>query len=105
LGKGKEKRTSARTETSTISGAALRYASDRLRNDRKIVLEAVKNNRSDQYLLECVPPELRDDEEIMLEMMKNRGKNAWYLLRYASERLRNDPEFLRKAREILGERF
>jgi len=77
---------------------ALFSASERLRDDKRIVLEAVRSNG---WALQSASERLRDDEEIVLEAIKT---NRDILENYASERLRNNPEFLRKVKEIQGEK-
>jgi hypothetical protein len=49
---------------------ALEFASDNLKNDRLIVLEAVKN---DEWALEFASENLKNDRLILLEAGKNRG--------------------------------
>jgi len=44
------------------TGAAVQFASDRLKSDKSIVLTAVKN---DPYILDFVDEQFRDDEDIM----------------------------------------
>ena len=49
---------------------ALRLASDALKDDREIVLEAVKQDKQDGRALEYASAALKDDREIMLEAVK-----------------------------------
>jgi hypothetical protein len=44
------------------TGAAVQFASDRLRSDKSIVLAAVKN---DPYILDFVDEKFRDDDNVM----------------------------------------
>lgn len=61
---------------------SLVFASERLRNDKEVVLEAVKENG---HALYCASDELKDNEEIVLEAIKNDDFVLWF----ASSRLRN----------------
>lgn len=70
----------------------LAYASDRLHADRKLMLEAVKQ---DGQLLYYASKELRDDKEVVEEAIKNK----WLILKYASKRLRSDKEIANLAIE------
>ena len=63
------------------SGYALQFASEELRNDKEVVLESVKQIGD---ALHYASKELQDDEEIVLEAVKNDG----FALNYASERLK-----------------
>ena len=64
------------------NGNALRYVSAALKDDREIVLEAVKQNGEALY---CASAALKDDREFMLEAVKQNGR----ALQYASAKLRN----------------
>lgn len=44
------------------TGAAVQFASDRLKSDKSIVLAAVKN---DPYILDFVDEKFRDDDNVM----------------------------------------
>lgn len=44
------------------TGAAVQFASDRLKSDKAIVLAAVKN---DPYILDFVDGKFRDDDDVM----------------------------------------
>ena len=70
---------------------ALEHASDALKDDREIVLEAVKQN---WLALEYASAALKDDREIVLEAVKQDGS----ALRFASAVLKNDREIVLKAR-------
>ena len=70
-------------------GYKLEYASDELRNDREIVLAALSNYGN---ALEYASDELRNDRELVMAAINN-GAN----LKYASEELRNDIEFVSAA--------
>jgi hypothetical protein len=65
----------------------LKFASKKLRNDKEIVLEAVKKNG---LMLKFASNELRNDKEIILAAIKNHA----YAFEYASEELRDNKEFL-----------
>lgn len=67
------------------NGLTLQYASDVLKADREIVLEAVKNSGD---ALEWASDELKADKEIILEAVKKNGCS----LQYASDELIADRE-------------
>ena len=71
---------------------ALQYASARLRADRGFVLEAVKHGMP----LSCVSAYLRLDREVVLAAVQQRHS----ALALASDELRRDPAFVRRACEI-----
>ena len=75
-------------------GEALAYASQCLRNDREIVLEAVMcGHRDDDESsgpLEFASEDLRNDQDIVLEAVKG----SEYALQFASEDLQNDREII-----------
>ena len=71
-------------------GASIFYASQELRADREIVLEAV---RTYSYALSYASQELQNDKEIVLEAVKH----SRLALEFASQRLQNDPDILRAA--------
>jgi CxxC motif-containing protein len=74
-------------------GLSLQFASDRLKDDKAIVLTAVnQNGRS----LEYASDRLKDNEEIVLSAVKRDGT----ALQYASERIKNDKEIVKKIIEI-----
>ena len=66
-------------------GEALEYASEEFKNDKEVVLEAVKN---DGYALKYASEELKNDKEVVLAAIRN----TRYALEYASWRLQNDEE-------------
>lgn len=61
------------------------YASDKLFEDKELMLEGVKQ---DGQLLYYASEELRDDKDIVLAAVSNKG----IILKYASKRLRGDKE-------------
>lgn len=61
------------------------YASDKLFEDKELILEGVKQ---DGQLLYYASEELRDDKDIVLAAVSNKG----IILKYASKRLRGDKE-------------
>jgi hypothetical protein len=63
----------------------LEYASDRIKNDREVILNAVKNNGK---ILRFASDELKNDREIVLIAVKNWGLS----LQYGSKNLRADKE-------------
>jgi len=77
-------------------GWNLERASKKLKNDREIVMEAVKN---ECYSLKFASPELQNDKEIVLEAIKSYS----FVLKYASPQLKNDREFILEAMKINGE--
>lgn len=74
----------------------LPMASEALRADKKIVLEALKSDN--EGILESVSPELRDDPEVVIVAVRSHGYN----LRFASDRLRSDPSIVRAAVKSYG---
>ncbi|KAG2378497.1 hypothetical protein C9374_008136 [Naegleria lovaniensis] len=71
-------------------GSAFQYASQELRNDREVVLEAVNQNG---WALQHASQELRNDREIVLKAVNQNGS----ALQFASQELRNDREIVLKA--------
>ena len=72
------------------TGFALMNASDTLKADREVVLEAVKTKGG---ALESASDTLKADREVVLEAVMNWG----VALRFASEELQNDPELKKLA--------
>lgn len=66
-------------------GRALQFASEKLRNDKDVVLEAVKQ---DGRALRFASENLRNDKDVVLEAIK---QDEW-ALQFASEELRNDKD-------------
>ena len=64
---------------------SLRHASDELKNDREIVLEAVT---SKGQVLKYASHELKNDREIVFAAVKSEAE----ALQYASEELRQDSD-------------
>lgn len=60
-----------------------KYLNDKLKNNKKLVLIAVKNNES---VLKYISTSLRNDKEFILEAVKNNG----LALKFASVELQND---------------
>jgi hypothetical protein len=90
---------------------ALRYASRALRNDREIVMLAVKDCGN---LIEFASDELRNDREIIMAATDNVAfahlfnGNAWpnsTIFYYASDQIRGDREFVLKIIKIDGKAF
>ena len=77
-------------------GWALACASEELRCDRDVVIEAVKKYGKS---LCWASRELRNDREVVLAAIKN---NRW-ALQYASDELRKDRDFVIKAAKCLSE--
>ena len=68
-----------------------------MREDREIVLEAVKNDGS---ALKYASENLKEDREIVLEAVKNDGS----ALEYASENLKEDREIVLEAENNIKKR-
>jgi SOS response regulatory protein OraA/RecX len=82
---------------SNTNGPVFQYASTRLRSDRKIVLEAVKNYGE---VIEYVSPKFDDDKEVVLTALENQwiddchfGESIIYAC--ISKRLRKDPDVVK----------
>lgn len=67
-------------------GDALKYASDELRDDKDIVLLAIKHSRGSA--LSYASEKLKDDKDVVMTAVNMNG----CCLIYASERLKNDKE-------------
>ena len=61
------------------------YASDRLKDDKEVLLKAAKNDGQSLYF---ASQSLRADKEVVLEAVKNKA----IILKYASKELRNDKD-------------
>ena len=61
----------------------MQYASDRLRDNKEIILEAVKING---WALKYASPRLKDNKEVVMEAIKNDE----FAVMFASDRLKND---------------
>lgn len=87
-------------ETVKISGASLKYASEELRNDKEVVLEAVrqKGDYWTECALEYASEGLKNDKEVVIEAVKKNGG----ALEYASEKLRDDKFFVLEAVNHMG---
>ena len=73
--------------------SALLYASERLKNDKEVVLAAVKRSGA---ALEYASEELRDDREMVLSAVYS----DWGCLKWvASQRLQQDEELLEFAKK------
>lgn len=70
-----------------VFDSALKYASDRLKDDKDIVIEAVKN---DWNAIEYASDRLKDDEDVVIEAIKN----DWNAIKYSSERLKNNKKIV-----------
>jgi len=66
------------------------YVDDELKNDKSFVMEIVKINGN---LLEYVSKSLKDDKDVVMEAVKHSD----YALCYASERLRDDEDVVRES--------
>ena len=74
-------------------GSALEVASDRLKDNFEVVMTAVKNCG---YALDFASDRLKDNEEIVSNSL-DEGSN----IIYASERIRNDRNFIIESAKIL----
>ena len=79
----------------TKSGSALEFASDKLKDDKEIVLTAVTNRG---YSLQYASTKLKDDKEIVLVAVTNGG----FALQYASDKLKDDKEIVLAALDNKG---
>jgi len=70
-----------------ISPTSLEYASDEYKNDKDILMTAIK---SEPLALLYASDKLKNDKELVLEAVKGDGNS----LQYASETLRNDKEIV-----------
>ena len=77
------------------NGLALRWASNRLREDRRIVIAAVQN---DSAALDEAMPDLAGDKEVVMAAVGNCGR----ALQYASDELQSDREVVLKAVTTYG---
>ena len=66
---------------------------DRLKANQPFVLSQVKKLNLTDCWLYCVDKTLKDDEDVVLEAVKT----CAFAITYASERLRNNEDFLRRA--------
>jgi len=66
-----------------FNGCSLRDVSERLRNDKKVVIAAVQNNG---WALQFASKELQNDKQVVMTAIQTNGRS----LQDASERLRND---------------
>jgi len=64
-----------------LTGLSLNFASDELKNDKKVVMEAVKQ---DGIALVFASDELRDDDEVVEEAIKQER----YAMEFASKRIK-----------------
>jgi len=71
------------------TGLALNFASDELKNDKKVVMEAVKQ---DGIALVFASDELRDDDEVVGEAIKQ----EYYAMEFASKRIKDKLGWKRK---------
>lgn len=67
-------------------GKDLKYTSEKLRNDKDIVLKAVKQ---DGTVLQFASKKLRNNETVVFEVIRQNRQS----LEYASKSLKNDKEF------------
>ena len=78
-------------ETIRLNGGfVLQYLSEELKNDRDVVMEALKK---DSFALEYASEDLKKDKEIVKTAIEKRGLALWY----ASEELKNDRDIVLNA--------
>jgi len=78
------------------NGLDLYYASEELKDDREVVLEAIKENG---LALEYASERLKKDKELALIAIRSKQNHSWYSLAYISEELRNNKEVVVEALE------
>lgn len=76
-------------------GENLYYASDALKNDREVVLEAVTKTGA---ALRHASEEFRDDKDVVLKAIEERG--LYSVFRYASDNLKADKDTVLKAIDV-----
>ena len=77
----------------TKDGSYLKFASDKLKDDKEIVLAAVANNALEypfKYALEFASEKIKDDREIVLAAVTKSGS----ALEFASDKLKDDKEIV-----------
>ena len=94
----------------TINCEEFEYASERIKNDRNFILELIENKfknekeivlkaiEFDPGVTQCISDRLKDDEEVMFL-----ASTYGYCLEHASERLKNNEEFVMKIFDYLYE--
>ena len=70
-------------------GQSLYYASSELRDDKEVVLAAVKNK---PIILKYASLRLRDDKDVVTAALENEKKLVKDVVSYASDRLSNSDE-------------
>ena len=75
------------------SGYPFQFASDRLKNDKKFVLEQVVNRYG--YMLNYVSDELKTDKEVVMAAVTSMRCNRW-VFSYCSDVLKADKEFVKQ---------
>jgi hypothetical protein len=76
-----------------FNGEYLKYTSEKFRDDKKIVYEAIKNNREKNaqgHLLEYVSEELKRDKEFILKLIEESSEVYMYI----NEELKKDKDFV-----------
>lgn len=82
---------------------ALYYTSDRLRNDKEVVLAAVSSYAGSLF---CASEELHNDKDVVLAAIKQGETSGVRAIKYASEDLSKDPDVIdadRRARSVFQE--
>jgi len=97
--KENERKENERKEVIIVDPYKLKYASERLKDDRNFVLKVIREN---PWALEYASERLKDDRELVLDAIKldQLKWGSWSPFSYASERLRNDKEFVLEAINI-----
>ena len=73
-------------------GHALYYASDELKDDKEFITDLIDSCEYNSFFIENISDRLKDDEELMLQAI-NKDE---YSFKYASTRLRDITDFVRK---------
>ena len=80
--------------------SAIEFASNRFQSNKKVVLDAINNDKNDwAYILKYVSEELRDDEEVIYAAINNENYEYESILQFASERLCGDKKVVMAAIE------
>lgn len=72
------------------AGSNIKYASKRLKNDKEIAIIAV---RQDQYNFDYISNDLKNDKDVVIELLKVGDK---YCFDWAGDKIKQDKEFVEK---------
>lgn len=87
-------------EAIKIDGYNIKFAAHHIRNDREILLSAIKQRLSGK-ILKCVEQHFWNDDELIIEAIKWDGMS----LKYASDKLKNNREIIKMAINSLAPSF